>query len=127
MGQYSDEVPAVLNDLQQAGRIVTIYDGPSARIRADVSPKMRARLSGFFDDYFQQSSKALVPAFRKWAYMDNDTIITRAHDDPSYKKTDHGEPIFSSFAPEQIAFKGPDDDEDGVASWKAIAGYRNSD
>lgn len=110
LGQYSDEVASVLNDLQHAGRVETIYDGPSARIRARISAQMRRRIGGFFDEYFAEWSMALLPAFRKWAYLSNDSIITRAHDDATYKTTDHGELIFSSFASQEVEFQGLDDE-----------------
>lgn len=109
-GEYSNEVASALNDLQRAGRIETIYDGPSARIRAKAPLSMRRRIDRFFDDYFTDWSNALLPAFRKWAYLSNDAIAQGTHDDPTYKKANPGEHIFSSFRSSEVQFEDLDED-----------------
>lgn len=110
LGEYSNEVASALNDLQHAGRIETIYDGLSARIRAKVPVKTRRQIDLFFEEYFTEWSNALLPAFRKWAYLNNDTIAQRAHDDAAHTKANHGEPIFSSFRSSEVQFEDLDED-----------------
>lgn len=109
-GEYSNEVASALNDLQRAGRVETIYDGPSARIRANAPLSMRRRIGQFFDDYFTDWSNALLPAFRQWAYLSNDTIARSAHDDAAHTKANHGEAIFSSFRSSEVQFEDLDED-----------------
>jgi hypothetical protein len=111
LGQYSDEISEALNALQDAGAVTARYDGPSERIRAEVRGKPVARLAAFFADYFSEWEESLARAFRKWAYLSNDRIIKNAHEDPSYKTSEHGELIFDSFDAECVEFAGLDDEE----------------
>ena len=108
LGQYSDEIAGTLNALRQAGRITTRYDGPSERMKADL-PKATSRLlEEFFREYFPAWNENLTRSFHDWAYLDNDTIIDRAHDDPSYTRTQRGEVIFSSFDADLVEFSDLD-------------------
>jgi uncharacterized protein YwgA len=110
LGQYSDEVSEKLNDLQEAGRIHCVYDGPSERIQADLSSSTTRELRQFFDSFFPKWSTALKSAFKTWAYLSNDDIITKAHDDTSYTKSKHGDIILESFDSECVTFERLDDE-----------------
>lgn len=109
LGQYSDEIAESLNALRDAGRVTSVYDGPSERIRALVPSAMRRSLTRFFRDYFWEWSEALDSAFNTWAYLTNDDIIQKAHDDPTYTKNDHGDVIFRSFDAACVEFQGLSD------------------
>ena len=98
LGQYSDEISDALNALQEAGRIRSHYDGPSERLKAEVSPLARRRMEAVFRKAFPRWEKSLHRAFEEWAYLQNDTIVERAHDDPTYKRSGYGKVIFSSFS-----------------------------
>ena len=104
LGQYSDTISETLNCLQTARRIRSSFDGPSQRILAAIKPEMKTRIARFFNRYFPDWSKGFRAAFNKWAYMSNDAIIVKAHDDPTYTKSKHGKTIFKSALPKHIAF-----------------------
>jgi hypothetical protein len=111
LGQYSDEIAAALNDLKAANRISSEYDGPCERIRAELPQASMRRVKRFFTRYFPEWSRGLGAAFRKWAYLSNDDILTRAQEHESYTKKNHGELIISSFDAEEISFEGIDAEE----------------
>lgn len=102
LGQYSDEISEALNALRNAGRIHTAFDGPSERIKAHLSGADGRRVDSFFSSYFPQWRNNLPNAHRKWAYLKNDDLVRKAHEDDSYTTSEHGEIIFSSFAPEFV-------------------------
>ena len=106
LGQYSDEIADSLNQLREIGRLSCIFDGPADRLRAEISSPIKKHLVSFFRDYFCNWHNSLEEAFPKWAYLNNDAIITRAHDDPSYTRKQHGDVIFSSFESESVEFEG---------------------
>ena len=106
LGQYSDEVSEVLNQLQKAERVETHYDGPSQRIVANISWKTREMLTDFFDTYFAPWSMAFDKAFKEWAYLNSDDVIRRAHSDATYTKAKFGEMIFRSQLAAFIEFEG---------------------
>ena len=110
LGQYSDEIAESLNQLRKIGRITCLFEGPSDRLRAEISGRTRNDLATFFQEHFCQWHDSLKLAFSKWAYLNDDAIITRANDDPSYTRKQHGEVIFSSFTDESLEFKGLDAD-----------------
>ena len=110
LGQYSNEIAEALNALRAAGVVTTWYDGPSERINADLSAPIRSQLSVFFGTYFPEWSAKLRHAFRKWAYLSNDNIIRKAHEEPGYRNAEHGDVIFSSFDAESVEFSRLDDD-----------------
>jgi hypothetical protein len=80
------------------------------RLRAEISRRTKNDLVKFFQEYFRQWDDSLKVAFSKWGYLNNDAIITRAHDDPSYTRNQQGDVIFSSFADESVEFEGLDPD-----------------
>jgi hypothetical protein len=110
LGQYSDEIASSLNDLQAAGRVSTVFDGPSQRIRAHVPPSMRPRIAAFFADYFREWNAALKPAFKEWAHLRNVDIINRAHQDSTHTSANHGDTIFRSFSAKKVEFDNLDND-----------------
>ena len=107
--EYSDEVASALNDLQRAGRIETIYDGPSARIRAKVPTALRKRIDRFFDDYFPEWRKALLRESRKSARGDH-ALVRHARNGGTSEKDDRTQPIFCSFRSSAVEFKDLDAD-----------------
>ena len=109
LGQYSDEIAGSLNDLRDAGRITSWYDGPSERLRAEIPSALKLKIDRFFADYFGEWKKSLSRAFCKLAYLSNDAIVDVAHDDLTYKRSEHGEVIFSSFRPEAVELTKLDD------------------
>jgi len=110
LGQYSDEISDALNGLREMGRITCWYDGPAERLKAEISRKAQRQIASFFQSYFPEWRASLRSAFDTWAYLNNDTIIERAHDDPAYKTSDHGEVIFSSFESQVLEFEGMADE-----------------
>jgi hypothetical protein len=108
LGQYSDEVAESLNRLRATGRISCVFDGPAERIRAEISAAAKGVVFEFFREYFVQWHVGLEQAFPKWAYLNNDTIIRRAHDDPSYTRHQHRDEIFPSFSGDAVLFEGLD-------------------
>jgi hypothetical protein len=110
LGQFSDEVSDKLNDLRQVGRISCVYDGPSERICAELPIAMARALRQFFDSYFPKWTTGLKSAFKTWAYLSNDDIIRKAHDDPSYTKSQHGNIILESFQCQLVTFEELDDE-----------------
>lgn len=111
LGQYSDEIAESLNALKQAGRITAYYDGPSERISGDLLDSEKTLVLAFFSDYFPDWEKNLLPAFRQWAYLTNDRIVKKAHDDPTYTTTKHGETILKSFHSSVVEFEGLSDED----------------
>ena len=109
LGQYSDEISQSLNALAQGGTVTTRYDGPSERIIANLSTPAREDLVDFFCGYFPEWSENLAQAFRQWAYLSNDNIIRKAHEEPSYRNAERGEVIFASFDADQVEFPDLDD------------------
>jgi len=97
LGQYSDEIAEALNALQEAGRISSQYDGPAERLKAEIPTLIRLQVASLFQSAFPEWEASLQRAFKEWAYLNNDSIIERAHDDPTYKTSEYGEVIFSSF------------------------------
>ena len=110
LGQYSDELSESLNDLDSAGRINQIFDGPSTRIKAVMPPRTKHKVAKFFRSYFPAWNVGLTKAFRTWAYLTNDQIIKKAHDDLTYKQNAHGDTIFESFSG-SVEFPELDDDD----------------
>ncbi len=55
LGQYSDEIADALNALREAGTISTSYDGPSERLKVEVTTDTRRQLADFFRMYFPVS------------------------------------------------------------------------
>ncbi|HEV3004506.1 MAG TPA: hypothetical protein VGX78_08585 [Pirellulales bacterium] len=110
LGQYSDEIDAALNDLQVLGRVSTVFDGPSERIRAHVPPSMRPRIAAFFADYFPQWSAALKPAFKECAHLHKVDLIHPAHQDSTHASVNHGDTIFWSFSAKEVEFDELDED-----------------
>jgi hypothetical protein len=111
LGQYSDEIADALNRLRTAGCICTAYDGPSERIVATIPEQTRKTIGRFFKEYFYHWHKALVPAFHEWAYLTTDSVITKAHEDDSYSRNEHGQTIVESFDIDMIEFQGLSDDD----------------
>lgn len=111
LGQYSDEIADAMNGLRDASRIETVFDGPSECIRASLSPRASQRLERFFRRSFPAWSRALKPAFQEWAYLTNDDIIAKAHEDDSYTKSQHGEVIVTSFEQTKVDFPDLDPQE----------------
>jgi hypothetical protein len=105
LGQYSDEVADSLNGLQAAGRISTSFDGPSQRIEGNASITAKAQIRGLFRRYFAEWDAALGASFQKWAYLTNDQILTKAHDDPTYKQSQYGEIIAESGLADFVDFE----------------------
>jgi hypothetical protein len=112
LGQYSDELSDALNGLQMADCIRLFCDGDSVRFVATISSSARSKIERLFRQYFSEWRKALGPAFKKWAYLRNDDVIRLAHDDPSYKKSHHGQVILSSFNAQMVKFDEELSDED---------------
>jgi len=111
LGQYSDTIAAAMNRLRNCGRIRSAYDGPSERIRAVLSPVERGRLRALFATHFSKWTRGFKTAFSEWAYLTNDQIVRKAHDDPSYTISKHGEIILESRLPELVEFSDLSDDE----------------
>lgn len=111
MGQYSDEVSGALNSLQSAGRIETHFDGPSQRIEASISTKLKSRIGRLFRGYFLEWNEALGASFQQWAYLTNDQILTKAHDDPTYKQSQHGQIIAESALADRVNLIGMGENE----------------
>ena len=110
LGQYSDEVSDALNVLHAAGRVTSWFDGPAERLKAEVPKPRQREISDLFRNHFSDWFKNLNRAFTKWAYLHNDTIIQRAHDDLTFKASRCGEVVFSSFDYEQLELSGLDDE-----------------
>ena len=110
LGQYSDEIAQALNALAQAGTVTTRYDGPSERIIANLSKLVREDLADFFSVYFPEWSENLTQAVQQWAYLSNDNIIRKAHEEPSYRNAERGEVIFASFGADCVEFPDLDDE-----------------
>src|SRR5205823_10045803 len=109
-GQFSDDVSEALNGLQAAGRLSIHFHGPSQRIVAEIPQRIQSRVRGFFRDYFGPWRTALDHAFAKWAYLNNDQILVKAHDDPTYKQSQHGQIIAKSGLLRAVDFEGMDED-----------------
>ena len=110
LGQYSNEIASSLNDLRATGRLTSLFDGPAERLRAEIPDRAKREILKFFRAHFNEWHNSLEAAFPKWAYLNNDAIITHAHDDPSYTYSQKGEVIFSSFKPSLVEFEGMNDD-----------------
>ncbi len=110
LGQYSDDVSNALNSLQSAERINTHFDGPSQRIEAVIPAKLQLPVRNLFRKYFEDWNVALEGAFEKWAHLNNDQILVKAHDDPTYKQSQHGQIIAKSALPAVVEFTGLDED-----------------
>jgi len=109
LGQYSDEIADALNELREAGRITSWYDGPCERLRAEMPFVLKKPVRQFFADYFAKWNESLTEAFSKVAYLSNDAIVDVAHSDPTYKTSEHGQVIFTSFDHEEVEFVELDD------------------
>ena len=137
LGQYSDEIADSLNELRGLNRIRSVYDGPSERLRAELPIAARTRIDLFFRRYFSDWYSSLGVAFDKWAYLNNDTILERAHDDSTYVSSQHGQLIFPSFDAANVEFSGLTDRmaerlsdfvdvrlHNGIERRLAVAGHR---
>lgn len=111
LGQYSDQIAASLNRLQDAGRIRGIFDGPSERIVATVPPQTPAQLRAFFACHFPEWNTAFRKAFKEWADLSNDEILVKAHDDPSYVRSQQGQVIRESSIADQVEFEDLSEDD----------------
>ena len=108
LGQYSDEIAQALNELQNASKVKMHFDGPSGRLEARVSPNKKKVVVSFFKQHFSAWEKSLRTAFREWAYLSNDEILIKAHDDPTYKTSNHGEVIMESRLADTVTFDALD-------------------
>ena len=104
LGQFSDELAESLNDLREMGRIKSRYDGPSERLTANIPVLAGAPIKRFFHKYFRKWHVALQEAFEQIAYLSNDAILAAAHEDPTYKTSQHGQVIFKSFTCPSVEF-----------------------
>jgi hypothetical protein len=111
LGQYSDEIAETLNDLRSIGKVSSWYDGPSERLRAEISLATKRKIATLFRKHFPDWYTGLKSAFAKLAYLSNDAILTRAHSDETYTAKNHGELIFSSFRHENVALSDIDSDD----------------
>jgi len=110
LGQYSDEVSVSINALASANAIRMAMDGPAMRFISVASSRWRAAIDGFFSDYFSTWHEALARAHREWAYLGNDAILMRAHDDESYTARSFNEVIFEGFPEPLVEFEDLDDE-----------------
>jgi hypothetical protein len=104
LGQFSDELADSLNDLREMGRVKSRYDGPSERLTANIPVLARGRIKHFFCEYFPTWHAALQKAFQQIAYLSNDAVLAMAHEDPTYKTSQHGQVIFTSFKCPSVEF-----------------------
>ena len=106
LGQYSDTIADALNNLRDAGRITSRYDGPSERIVAKLGSRPARAVRLFFREYFPDWDGAFEQSFKTWAYLETDRIIEKAHDDPSYTESEYGKQIFECKMPDRVEFSG---------------------
>ena len=102
LGQYSTEVSNALNSLRASGRLQIAYDGPAERLKAVVSPDLEKKIRKLFEAAFPQWEKELRKVFREWGYLSNDKILKKAHEDLTYKESEHDQVIFESKLPATI-------------------------
>ena len=102
LGQYSDEVSESLNDLRRAGRMVGGFEGPAERLVPVLSPDAKRTVENLFSRHFREWTGALKVAFMELAFLSNDAIIEKAHDDATYKHTEYGQEIFKHTLPEFV-------------------------
>ncbi|MBI1903876.1 MAG: hypothetical protein HYS13_22465 [Planctomycetia bacterium] len=114
LGEFSDEISEALNKLRSAGRISTCFDGPSERIRAELSRREAAALRRFFGRFFPNWNRELRRAFRRWANLTSDDILEMAASNATHNSSRRGDVVFASLAPDRIELDGLDDDE---AEW----------
>lgn len=111
LGQYSDEVSEAINSLLKACRITVLYDGPADLLRTSLSQDTRRIVQRFFSRYFPEWNRGLRTAFKTWAYLNNDELVRKAHDDPAYTSREHGDVISESFPEKELPFPRLSDHE----------------
>jgi hypothetical protein len=70
---------------------------------------LRRQIQALFKSYFREWNEALSESFQRWAYLTNDQILTKAHDDPTYKQSQHGQIIAKSGLAERVDLIGLDE------------------
>src|SRR5262249_34793508 len=100
LGQYSAEISSALNSLRASGRLESAYDGPAERLKAVVPADLEKKIRKLFETAFPEWEKELRKVFREWGYLSNDKILKKAHEDASYRESEHEQVIFESKLPE---------------------------
>ncbi len=102
LGQYSREISDALNALRDSGRLKCVFAGPAERLQVTLSTESKQKIAKLFRQRFPKWEKGLKQAFLRWAYLRNDDLLNKAHDDPAYTQAQHDQIIFESSLPDEI-------------------------
>jgi hypothetical protein len=95
-GQYSKEIDAVLNSLQESGRLKVHFDGAAARLQSSLAADAANHIEFLFSHHSPEWLQGLKAAIQQFGYLKNDELIRRAHEDDSYTDNEHDELIHES-------------------------------
>jgi hypothetical protein len=105
-GQYSRDVDIILNSLQEAGRLKVHFDGASARLQPQMPRGVKSQLERLLSQSLPEWYRGLKTSFKKFAYMKNEEIIEKAHDDNSLTSSQRDEIICKSTLTDSVEISG---------------------